>query len=311
MNQPPDLEPSLKRMTQLLSGLAGGRQGFIGSSLPDVHFMRSAAHIPRSPIAYEPSIVIVAQGRKCGYLEDQVFTYDAANYLVLTIPLPFECETFGTPDEPLLAVSVSVSPTEVSKLLLEIDTGPTTAPVPARGVASSPLNAPLAEAAVRLLESLRASPEEARILGPQIVREITYRVLTGDQGHALRALANPQSTLGQVSRVLRRIHTDYAQALDVSSLAREAGMSVSTFHNHFKAVTSSPPLQYLKSVRLHKARMFMVHEGETASAAALRVGYESPSQFNREFKRYFGAPPARAAEEMRAILHQTEGVLAF
>jgi AraC-like DNA-binding protein len=129
------------------------------------------------------------------------------------------------------------------------------------------------------------------------VREITYRVLQGNLGHNLRALAAPHSHFGQISRVLQRMHTDYADTYDVEDLAREAGMSVSTFHAHFKAVTSSSPLQYVKNVKLHKARMLMVHEGASAGAAAAEVGYESVSQFSREFKRLFGAGPAAEAKQ--------------
>ena len=161
----------------------------------------------------------------------------------------------------------------------------------------------LGEATARLLESLR-SAGDARILGPQIVREIIYRVLLGKLGQNLRVLAAPESHFGQISRVLNRMHTDYSRAYDMAMLARDAGMSVSTFHARFKAVTSSSPLQYLKNVRLHKARMLMVQEGVNASGAALRVGYESASQFSREFKRLFGDGPAAAAAKLRKTLMQ-------
>lgn len=303
-------ESPQNRLATLVARLAGNGEGFCPSLLKEVRFMRATRHIPRTPVAYEPGIVIVAQGRKCGHLEDQTFYYDANNYLVLSIPLPFECETFGTADNPLLGVSISVTPAAVSELLIEME--PTSAPasIPMRGVSASPLGKELGEAAIRLLESLR-SPEQARILGPQVIREIIYRVLQEPQGEALRALAMPHSNFGQISRVLRRIHTDYSKALDIGLLAREAGMSVSTFHSHFKSVTSTPPLQYIKSIRLHKARMLMVHEGETAGNAALRVGYESTSQFSREFKRFFGGTPAEVAGELRAALHNPQGALSL
>jgi AraC-like DNA-binding protein len=134
------------------------------------------------------------------------------------------------------------------------------------------------------------------------VREITYRVLIGPLGHNLRALAAPHTHFGQISRVLNRIHAEYSREFDIGTLARDAGMSLSTFHAHFKAVTSSSPLQYLKNVRLHKARMLMVHEGANAGTAATQVGYESPSQFSREFKRLFGDGPAAVANQLRRSL---------
>ncbi len=154
---------------------------------------------------------------------------------------------------------------------------------------------------MRLLECL-GDPMEAQILGPQIVRELTYRVLRGQQGGALRAAAALHSRFGQVSRALQRIHADYASDLNVEELAETAAMSPSAFHQNFKAVTSTSPLQYLKTTRLHKARMLMVYEGLRAGVAAERVGYESSSQFSREFKRLFGASPVEAAEGVRRML---------
>lgn len=288
------------RMVSLLSELAQGH-GFSASRLPGVKFMRATEHVPSSPITYEPCIVIVAQGRKAGRLGGKTFVYDANNYLVLAVPLPFECETFGTPENPLLGVSISVTPALVAELLVQIEAVPADPGARPQAIEAAPLDDALGNAAVRLLESLR-SPDDARILGPQIMREITYRVLTGPLGASLRALAAPHSHFGQISRVLNRLHADYARTFDMETLAREAGMSVSTFHAHFKAVTTSSPLQYLKTIRLHKARMLMVHDGLSAAGAALQVGYESASQFSREFKRHFGDAPAAVAAQLRASL---------
>ncbi|MDF3058994.1 MAG: AraC family transcriptional regulator [Rariglobus sp.] len=288
------------RMASLLSDLAQGR-GFSGSRLPGVKFMRATEHVPPTPITYEPSIVIVAQGRKTGRLGERTFVYDANNYLVLTAPLPFECETFGTPENPLLGLSIAVTPALVAELLVQIESTPVDGNARPQAIESTPVDDALSNAAVRLLECLH-SADDARILGPQIVREITYRVLTGPLGASLRALAAPQSHFGQITRVLNRIHADYARNFDMETLAREAGMSVSTFHAHFKNVTASSPLQYLKTIRLHKARMLMVHDGLSAAGAALQVGYESASQFSREFKRHFGGAPAGIATQLRASL---------
>jgi AraC-like DNA-binding protein len=115
-------------------------------------------------------------------------------------------------------------------------------------------------------------------------------------------LAAPQSHFGQISRVLNRLHAEYANPVDTGTLARDAGMSVSTFHAHFKAITASSPLQYLKTIRLHKAQLLMVNDGANAAEAAARVGYESPSQFSREFKRHFGTSPSARAEHLRSRL---------
>lgn len=296
----PIAAPRDTRLVDLLGELAQGN-GFSASRLPGVKFMRSTLDVARTKVSYEPSIVIVAQGRKRGYMGDQIFTYDANHYLVLSVPLPFECETLASPDGPLLGISIGVTPAVVAEIMMEMEKS---LPIPMgkpQAIRANPLDDRLYEATSRLVEAL-GSADEARILGPQCVREIIYRVLCHEEAGTLRALAAPHTHFGQISRALHRMHADYAQPMDMATLAGEAGMSVSTFHSHFKAVTSSPPLQYLKSIRLHKARLLMVNQGETAGSASRLVGYESASQFNREFKRFFGDTPAAVAEQMRRSL---------
>jgi AraC-like DNA-binding protein len=301
----PELQAANRRMTCLLSALAKA-EGIHPTAIEGVQLMRASQPIPRSQVLYEPGIVIVGQGRKRGYLGDQVYTYDAHNYLVLSVPLPFECETEATPDKPMLAVQIRVDLAVLGELLMKMDGARGSAPsaIP-QGIYSTRLDVTLSEATVRLLECL-ADPVETRILGPQIVREITYRVLCGEQGGALRAAAVLHSRFGQVNRTVQRIHAEYARDLTVEELAETAGMSASAFHQNFKAVTSTSPLQYLKTIRLHKARMLMVYEGLRAGIAADRVGYESSSQFSREFKRLFGASPVEETERVRRVLGVAE-----
>jgi AraC-like DNA-binding protein len=287
------------RMTSLLDSLAV-RNGIHPSAIEGVKLMRATQPMPRSPVLYEPGIFIVGQGRKRGYLGDQVFTYDAHNYLVLSVPLPFECETEASPSKPMLGVSIRVDLGVLAELLMKMD-GHAAEPAIPQGIYSTRLDARLSEATVRLLECL-GDPVEARVLGPQVTREITYRVLCGEQGGALRAAAALHSRFAQVNRALQRIHSEYANELSVDALADAAGMSPSAFHQNFKAVTSTSPLQYLKTIRLHKARMLMAYEGLRAGIAAERVGYESQSQFSREFKRLFGASPVEETERVRELL---------
>jgi AraC-type DNA-binding domain-containing proteins len=277
------------------------RDGFQPSRLPGVSFMRTTRHIVRTPITYEPGIFIVVQGRKTGYVGDRRIVYDPDHYLVLSVPMPFECETDGSPDEPMLAVCIGVTPTAVTELLMLMEQLQPANRAEPRAMDATTLDDTLRNATIRLLESLR-SADDARILGPQIVREIIYHVLRGKLGGNLRALAAPDSHFGRISRVLSRIHTDYARHYDVATLARDSGMSVAAFHTRFKAITSSSPLQYLKNMRLNKALMLMINEGLNASGAAVKVGYESASQFSREFKRLFGNSPATAAAERRKSL---------
>lgn len=289
--------PSRERsvLAELLADLVTA-EGFGATPLPDVRLMHSTETHPSAPVSYEPSIVIIAQGHKHGRLGGRKFVYDARNYLVLSVPLPFECETIGTPEEPMLGLAVRVNPATVAELLLELDE-----PLPATNspiaIDATPLTPELNDAAIRLARCLQ-SPTEARILGPQIVREITFRALCGERGAGLRALATPQTNFNQIARALRRIHSDFAQTLEVSALAREAGMSISTFHAHFKAITANPPLRYLQTIRLHKAQVLIV-SGTSIAEAARQVGYESASQFSREFKRLFGGTPKEIASRSR------------
>jgi hypothetical protein len=226
-------------LAALLAELATS-EGFVPTSLADVKILYSTETHRNAPVSYDPSIVIIAQGRKRGWLGGRTFTYDARHYLVLSVPLPFECETIGTPEEPMLGMAVRVNPSTVAELLLEADPPPVGSTGSLQAIDAVPLTPQLYDAAARLAQCLR-SPVEARVLGSQFIREIIYRALCGGQRAALRALATPQSSFGQIARALRRIHADYATTLDVSTLASEAGMSLSRFHANFKAVTAKPP----------------------------------------------------------------------
>lgn len=263
--------------------------------IPGVTLLKVSENIPRVPVFYEPSIVFVAQGRKRGYLGKHTFQYDPNTYLVLSAPLPFECETEASPENPLLAVYVRIRKEIIAELLTnlpqELDDLPDDT---SHNIAATPLDLRLSGSLLRLLDAMQ-SENDARILGPQIVKEILYRVLTGPQGFNLRAMLGFDGHFSQITRVLNQIHNNYAKSWSVAQMAQGAGMSPSVFHQHFKSVTSTSPVQYLKAIRLHKARTLMIEEGIGASAAASRVGYESPSQFGREFKRFFGHSPMAGA----------------
>jgi len=267
--------------------------------LPDIRLIYASQPSGRTPVLYSSGIVILFQGRKTGYLGNNVFHYDATEYLMLTVPLSVECETFATPEAPLAGLLLNVDPVKLQDLLIDIGDDDSFHPPPlTRGIHSSALTEPMLCAAERLLDAM-ADPRDARVLGPQIVREMLYHVLLGPCGGALLALVSRQTQFSQIARALRRIERHYTENLSVELLAAEVNMSVSAFHHNFKAVTSTSPLQYLKSYRLHQARMLMLHEGLKASAAALRVGYESASQFSREFKRYFGVTPGEEIGRLR------------
>jgi AraC-like DNA-binding protein len=290
----------MEPMAALLKQLAPS-EGYTLSALDEVKFMRSNRPVSLTPVLYEPCICIVVQGRKRGYLGDEVYVYDPQHYLVLSVPLPFYSETEASEEEPLLALAIRIDRSTLADLLVAIDQCDGSVAAAPKGMMSTPMDARLGGSVLRLLEAL-SSPLDARVLGPAIVREICFRVLMGEQGGAMRAALSSQGHFGKIAKALRRIHADYAGALDVTMLAGEANMSVPAFHVHFKAVTQLSPIQYLKSARLHQARLLMVRNDMTASSASARVGYESPSQFSREFKRFFGRSPGEEAELMKRSL---------
>jgi AraC-like DNA-binding protein len=295
------IEERRHRMVEVLLRLTTG-EGMRPTILDGVKLCRADRHTRRTPVLYDPSIVIVANGRKRGYVGDRCIVYDPNNYLVLAVPLPFECESEATSEGPMLGVSIRVDMSTLSELAMKIDVkGKPNNGDECRSICATPLDIQMMDAAIRLLEFLQ-SPVDAAVLGPGAVREIVYRVLRGKRGAALLELLARNSQLAQIRIAQQQILSHYAEQLEVARMAEDVGMSVSAFHHNFKAVTATSPLQYLKSIRLHKARMLMVHDGLGAAAAADRVGYESASQFSREFKRFFGQAPTEETVKVRKML---------
>jgi len=208
-------------------------------------------------------------------------------------------ESEGTPEHPLLAIYMHLDFQMAAELMIQIDhhraAVDTEAP---QSMMSSPMDGSLQDSVLHFLEVM-GRPLDAAILGQGLLREIYFRVLTGAQGPALRSALGMRGQFGRIGKALRRIHEAYAEPIHLAELAREADMSVPTFHSHFKAVTRTSPMQYVKSTRLHQARLLMVRQGMTAEAAGYAVGYASASQFTREFKRLFGLPPVAEVRRMR------------
>jgi AraC-like DNA-binding protein len=291
----PDNAPLLAEMAALVAELAP-EEGMTPSLLDGVAFGRSERSFPRTPALYEPCVLIVCSGRKRGYFGDKVIEYGANQFMVATVPMPFEGETFASPENPLLVVKVKLDLGMVADLVLALDAAGDSA-IAAETLVSAPIDAPLGSSVIRLLRALR-SPLETRLFGASLMREVCYRVLTGPKGAALRAALAQRGHFGQIAKALHRIHVDFHQRLDIDTLAQEVHLSAAAFHVHFKTVTATSPIQYLKATRLHKARLLMIQDGVSASRAASRVGYESASQFSREFKRLFGRTPV---EEQRLV----------
>jgi len=243
---------------------------------------------------YEPMVNLILQGSKSMTVGERTLHYDPATYFVMSVDLP----AVGTvrasvSGEPYLAVSLSIDRTVVGLLLADLDEAPQP-PADLAGFSVAAITPELMDAWVRMLR-LKNRPAEIAALAPAYEREILYRVLQGPHGGMLRAIATPSAAMARVNEAIQWIRAHFAEPLRIETLAERVAMSVSAFHRHFKVVTALSPLQYQKRVRLLHARMLMTARGLGVADAAFEVGYESSTQFGREYTRAFGLPPARDA----------------
>lgn len=248
----------------------------------------------------QPCICLIAQGAKRIHLEDESFDYDAHNYLLSSVHLPSTYQVVSAShDEPYLGLVMAFDMRELSQLMIDSNL-----PAPRTSVdrcmATGEVTLPLLSAFQRLV-ALLDTPEDIPILAPMLQREILYRLLIGEQGSKLRQIASAGSRSNQVARAIDWLKTNYSHQLKVEDLAEMANMSSSSFHSHFRAMTSLSPLQYQKHLRLQEARRLMLAEDLDATRAAFQVGYESSSQFSREYSRLFGAPPMRDISQLRHV----------
>jgi len=266
--------------------------------VPGLGVIRSGQ--PTEPLltVQQPALCIIAQGAKQVMLGDRVYRYDAATNLVISIDLPLAGQVIeASVERPYLAMRIDLDAALLNELMLDAATPPSTEEI--SGLSLSPISPELIDASARLLR-LVDRPREIAALAPLIRREIHYRLLAGEQASAVRHIAASEGKLVQVGRAIAWIKANFHRPFSVEAVAREARMSPSALHQHFKAATAMSPLQYQKHLRLHEARRLMVGLDRDAQAAGFAVGYESPSQFTREYARLFGAPPARDAARLRA-----------
>jgi len=284
--------PKANRATNsLAAGIAAlaRKEGCNSTPYPGALVFRITA--PEAPTAtfYPAAVILVGAGEKQGTLRSETFAYNADHYLVVSSPLPMLCKTIASYRQPLLSLAVEIELAMLRELLLEMsDPRPPTAVRSFRPVFRAPLPRDLEDAGTRLLACL-TNERRTRALARQTIREMLYLVLEGPYGDSLRALAG--GAVGQLAPVVRHMSTRYAEQLSVGELAAMAHMSIPTFHQHFKAMTATSPLQYMKSLRLTQARQ-MLQGGGRVKAVAHDVGYESESQFSREYRRFFGVPPS-------------------
>jgi AraC-like DNA-binding protein len=265
--------------------------GAYDTVVPRLALFRASAPSNHHAAMYEPSLCVVAQGAKEVLLAGETYRYDPAHSLLVSVDLAVASRVVeASPDRPCLVVRVALDPAVVGELLA--DGTPERSGPAVRGIAASPVEPLLLDAVTRFV-ALLDRPRDIGPLAPLVLREITYRLLDGPQGMRLRQIASAGAPTQRIARAIRWLNDHFAEPLRVEALAKHVGLSPSAFHLHFKGVTALSPLQYQKRLRLQKARRLMLGEGIDAAEAAFRVGYESPSQFGREYLRMFGASPRR------------------
>jgi AraC-like DNA-binding protein len=283
-------------------GRYAATDGVYNTAIPELCLARFSAPTDLAAILYEPSLCIIAQGAKEVLLADETHRLDPARSLLVSVDLPVTARVSeATPGEPYLAARISLDPAVVGELVAEnLDVRP--GPPPGRALVVTPIDEPLLDAVLRLV-TLTGCPEDVGSLAPLVLREITYRVLKGPQGARLRQIAAAGAPAHRIATAIRWLRGNFTAVLKVDVLAKQVGMSVSAFHLHFKNVTTMSPLQYQKRLRLQEARRLMLGDGLDAAEAAFRVGYESPSQFGREYRRMFGASPRRDVSGIKVEPH--------
>jgi AraC-like DNA-binding protein len=294
-------------LASLIDQFAEG-DGVHPTPVPRLHLIRSSH--PTEPIhaVHQPAVCFVAQGRKQVMVGSSVFTYDQAKYLVVSVDVPIVGQILeASAAEPYLCIRLDLDPAAIGALMLEAKVPGASGEQPGQALSLSSITPVLLDTVIRLVRLLE-KPRDIPILAPLVEREILYRLLMDDQTSKLRQIALGESKLQQVNRAIAWIKVNFREPFSIEAVAAEARMSPSTLHEHFKVVTSMSPLQYQKQLRLQEARRLILSQSLDAATAGHSVGYESPSQFSREYKRTFGSPPVQDIARLRASPAWLQGV---
>ncbi|OEA17184.1 AraC family transcriptional regulator [Vibrio parahaemolyticus] len=264
-----------------------------------LRFSRWTTPTPPTSYTHNPSICLIAQGRKRVLLGEESFIYDANHFLISSVDLPIIANIIEASEEqPYLGLIVELDLTEISQLIIDSELAFTQSKEAQKGIAVGELSESLLGAFVRLAELLDEG-QNIKILAPIIKREIFYRLLMSEQGTRLHQIVTAGSHSHQIAKAIDWLKNNFVKPLSVGDLASYTGMSKSSFYTHFRSMTSMTPLQFQKKLRLSEARRLMLTENLDAMAATFKVGYESPSQFSREYSRLFGAPPSKDIKSLR------------
>ncbi|SFE20734.1 AraC-type DNA-binding protein [Paenibacillus catalpae] len=297
MNETLRMEQALQQMADLIRRHAPS-SGTYSTPVPNLSLMHATHLSEPLEAVYKPSLCLVAQGAKTATLADETYRYDPMTYVVIAAELPIISKIVeATPELPYLSLKLSFEPDVILDIVKESDRPISTEASP--GITMNRTSPELLEASVRLLQ-LMNKPEDIPVLAPLFIREILYRVLQGEHGAFIHPFAVIGSHSHSIAQAIQMINRQYANPLAIEQLAKSVNLSTSAFHKHFKRVTAMSPLQYQKTLRLQEARRLMLTDTVQASEAAFRVGYESPSQFSREYARMYGRPPALDIQELRA-----------
>lgn len=277
--------------------------GTHSTAIPSLFLIRASELSEPVYTLFEPALCIIAQGAKLINLEQTNYRYDSASYLVTSLQLPIVGQVIqATPQCPYLSMQLCFSSDQILDIIKEFDPVKKAAPKNARqGVAVNRVSSQLLDAALRLV-SLLDTPQDIHILAPLIIKELLYRILQDDQGAIVKQFVMSGSKAWRIAEIIEVISRNYTKPLNVGDLASQANMSVSSLHYYFKEFTAMSPLQYQKKLRLQEARRLLLSSALDAADVAYRIGYESPSQFSREYARMFGLPPISDITKLQQTL---------
>ncbi|MBD2033471.1 AraC family transcriptional regulator [Leptolyngbya sp. FACHB-321] len=279
----------------------GKGNGIHATAIDQLELMRESTAPTALRAVYEPTLCIILQGKKETLLGKETYHYGTAQYIVVTVDLPLSgLIVEATPEQPYLCFKLGLDATQLWDIIDQLQCSPDQKESSVRGLFVSDADESLIDCAIRLTRLLD-TPQHIPFLAPMIVREIYYRLLIGEQGQAVRQIATFGSHMQRIAAVIKQIKADFTQALRIDDLAKQASMSPASFHRHFKAVTSMSPVQYQKQLRLMEARRLMLIEKVDVTNAAHQVGYESASQFSREYSRMFGMSPMKDIAQFRKV----------
>ncbi len=293
-----DRDGSVRCRLVELAGMLAPAQGYNRTALSSVRLLRTEAVLHDIPVLYKPGAVFVLQGSKEGMLEGEVYLYDEDHYLAVSVPVPFRMRSIASPERPLLAVYVDFDMQMAAEIAMQLETHDELADDRPRSLMSSRMSSDIEDVLLRLLTTLRR-PAEATVLGDGLLRELHFRVLVGPQGGAMMAALQQQGSASRVVQSLRWLRENYGADISIADLAKQVGMSIPSYHLRFKELTGSSPMQYVKAMRLHEARLMIARHSGTIAEIAGSVGYASPAQFSRDFKRHFGRTASEEAKWMR------------